>query len=346
MGRDHTKVRGVRSPPPDLEPELLTQVLAECWRLRAASLTYVPEGGGSHHWKLTGPDGSFFVTVDDLDHKDWLGDTRTAVLDGLRRALATVAALRHEAGLEFAVAPIADHAGGFVGRVDDRYAVSVFPFLTGRSYSFGPYTDAGLRGRVLDMIAALHRATAAVRSRAPRHSLSFSGRPDLDAFLLDPGRPWSGGPYAEPARRELAARAADLARLTAAFDRVAVGTLPASADLVITHGEPHPANLMSVGSRLMLIDWDTIALAQPERDLALIASGPGDLTRYREAAGREPDLAVIGLYRLRWYLDDLASAVRLFRNPHRDTADTRRWHDGLAPVLSQLPGWLERLASS
>jgi hypothetical protein len=46
---------------------------------------------------------------------------------------------------------------------------------------------------------------------------------------------------------------------------------------------------------------------------------------------------------LRWYLDNLASAIRLFRNRDRDTPDTRRWRDGLAPVLEQLPKWLDLL---
>jgi hypothetical protein len=50
------------------------------------------------------------------------------------------------------------------------------------------------------------------------------------------------------------------------------------------------------------------------------------------------------LYRLRWYLDDLASATRLFRNTHRDTADTRKWRNGLAHDLDQLHRWLDRLS--
>ena len=92
----------------DLVPERLGQALAEGWRLRAASMEYVPEGGGSHHWRLTGDDGlPHFVTVDDLDDKDWLGDTRGAVFKGLGRALGTAAALRYEVGLRFVVAPIA-----------------------------------------------------------------------------------------------------------------------------------------------------------------------------------------------------------------------------------------------
>jgi hypothetical protein len=53
---------------------------------------------------------------------------------------------------------------------------------------------------------------------------------------------------------------------------------------------------------------------------------------------------VITLYRLRWYLDDLASAIRLFRHRHRDTPDTRRWWRALAPQLKQLPQWLDLLA--
>jgi hypothetical protein len=43
----------MRSPPPELVPERLADVLAEGWGLRAVSLQYVPEGGGSHYWTLT-----------------------------------------------------------------------------------------------------------------------------------------------------------------------------------------------------------------------------------------------------------------------------------------------------
>ena len=221
---------GVRSPPADLVPDRLAAALAEGWHLRPALARYVPEGGGSHHWKVTGEDSlARFVTVDDLDDKDWLGDTREAVFDGLGRALSTAAALRDRAGLAFVVAPLATRDGGLLRRVDDRYAVCVFPFLACRSYRFGPYTDPLLRGRALDMIAALHQATPAVRGLAPRHVPGFAGRDDLDAFLLDPGRAWAGGPFSEPARRLLVTRTADLAQLAAAFDRLAAATAAARA---------------------------------------------------------------------------------------------------------------------
>ena len=335
----------MRSLPADLVPERLAAALAGGWHLDPARMDYVPEGGGSYHWKVTGQDGlARFATVDDLDGKDWLGDTREAVFGGLGRALGTAAELRERAGLHFVVSPLPARDGGLLRRVGDRYAVSVFPFLPGRSLPFGPYTNPLLRGRTLDMIAALHRATPAVRDLAPRHVLGFAGRDDLGAFLRDPGRRWDSGPFAGAARRQLAGRTADLARLVAGFDRLAAATAAARAGPVITHGEPHPANLMLAGDRLVLIDWDTAALAPPERDVALVAAGREDLDRYQRAADRAIDPAVITLYRARWYLDDLASAVRLLRNRHRDTPDTRRWRDSLAPWLEQLPRWLELLS--
>jgi spectinomycin phosphotransferase len=336
----------MRSPPRDLAPDRLADVLADGWGHRAVSLEYVPEGGGSHHWILDDAGGRrYFVTVDDLDNKEWIGRSRDVVFDGLRSALSTAAALRCDAGLRFVVAPIAARDGQLLRRVDGPYTVSVFRFLAGRSHEFGPYADRRLRNQVLDMIAVLHQATPAVRDGAPRHILSFACRGDLDAFLLRPDQPWDSGPFAETARGLLLPYAPDLRHLVTTFDRIAESTRPDRAELVITHGEPHPANIMSADGRLVLIDWDTVALAPPERDIALIATSLNEgVDRYQRSAGRELNPIVIGLYRLRWYLDDIASATRLFRNPHHDTPDARRWRLGLARHLEQLPAWLDRLS--
>jgi spectinomycin phosphotransferase len=193
------------------------------------------------------------------------------------------------------------------------------------------------------MIAALHRSTRAVRDLAPVHVPGFTGRGQLDAFLREPGRPWDGGPFSAGAHCMVADRAVDIARLVAAFDRLVAATAPARADSVITHGEPHPGNVMRADGRLFLIDWDTVGLAAPERDIALIADHPADVDRYQEAAGRAIDPAVITLYRLRWYLDDLSSAIVMLRGPHQDTADTRQWLAAVTPLLDELPGRLDAL---
>jgi spectinomycin phosphotransferase len=90
---------------------------------------------------------------------------------------------------------------------------------------------------------------------------------------------------------------------------------------------------MLVDGRLVLIDWDTAALAPPERDLSLIATtGDDGVDRYQQAPGRELDPAVATLYRLRWYLDDLASAVACsataIATPQTPGGGIRAWHLG------------------
>ena len=58
-------------------------------------------GGGSYHWEIADRAGRrWFATVDDLDHKAWLGDLRTVAFEGLRHAFDTSVALR-ERGLDF-----------------------------------------------------------------------------------------------------------------------------------------------------------------------------------------------------------------------------------------------------
>jgi spectinomycin phosphotransferase len=220
----------------------------------------------------------------------------------------------------------------------------VFPYLTGTSHPFGPYRDPALRARAIAMVAALHAATAAVEGIAPRHTIGFTGRRDLEQILDDPAARWDSGPFSERARHLCTEHVTGLARLVAGFDALAERTSAARAAAVVTHGEPHPANLMTVDESVLLIDWDTTALGPPERDLWLIVSERTDIEQYEHATGRQVDAAVLVLYRLRWFLDDLGSAVRLFRNPHRDSADTRRWIDALEPGLAQIDVWVNGLA--
>ena len=176
----------MRSPPADLAWDHLAEALYRGWGVQVESMDYVPEGGGSHHWAVTDCSGRHhFVTVDDLGTKDWLGDTFDAAFDGLRRSLVTALALRSAAGLEFVVAPVPALDGEVLRRLDQRYSVSVFPYLAGRSYPFGPYPDAELRdqhdrsaGRAAPVHAGRSQPGAQPRPqfRGPRPAGSVRGR--------------------------------------------------------------------------------------------------------------------------------------------------------------------------
>ncbi len=74
---------------------------------------------------------------------------------------------------------------------------------------------------------------------------------------------------------------------------------------MITHGEPHAANVVHTEAGPVLIDWDTVRLAPRERDLWVLA-GYRTWQSYGEAA---LDPALLEAYRLRWHLTDIALFV-------------------------------------
>jgi spectinomycin phosphotransferase len=328
----------------------VARALADGWGLSASTLRYAPVGGGSYHWAVTaGRSGRWFVTVDDLDDKGWLGRTRPAVFAGLRTALDASVTLRHEAGLRFVAAPVPTLDGQSLRSLGDAHTVAVFPFLHGTPGEWDQPLPAADLDELVAMLAALHGADPAA-VRLPRRDVGLSWRGDLEAALRELGRPWTGGPFTEPARELLAGAAGPVRRGLDTLDRWASAPT-AAASLVITHGEPHPGNIIRMPAdgtclpagagpargRIMLIDWDTVALAPPERDLWMVATGTGDeLRRYTELTGRPVDPTALELYRQRWALDDLSCFVRDLRAPHRRTPGTEHaWH-ALEITIAQL----------
>ncbi|MFE0632044.1 phosphotransferase [Streptomyces sp. NPDC058864] len=291
------------------------------WGIDGVSWTHEPVGFGDHHWTAADPRGRrWFVTVADLAHKSHCGAGADAAFEGLSRAMDTALALREHAGREFVVAPLPAAGGGTVHRIGARYAVSVFPHVDGVAGGFGDRLDAHERGALLDTLAVLHRTPPPATT--PRLRPALPGRPALESALAGLHDPWHGGPYAEPARDLTREHAAVLRRRLAEFDRRAAALERGGAERVVTHGEPHPGNLLRRGAGHALVDWDTVGLALPERDLWLVVTGPEDFDRYQDAAGRRPDPEALALHGLRWQLEDVAVFLGGFRSAHAATADT------------------------
>ncbi|HEU5386443.1 MAG TPA: aminoglycoside phosphotransferase family protein [Streptosporangiaceae bacterium] len=326
----------MRDLPEGITERDVARALADGWDLAAWTLEYAPVGGGSYHWAAAGgaPGERRFVTVDDLDDKGWLGRTRPAVLAGLRAAMDAAVTLRRQDGLGFVVAPVPAGTGETVLPVGGRHAVAVFPFLAGTPFHWGEPLPAPERAELIAMLAALHQADPAA-VRLPRTGPGLSWRGDLETALDELGRPWAGGPYSEPARELLAGAARTVRRQLEALDRWSARL--AAAPVVITHGEPHPGNVIHSGDGLLLIDWDTVGLAPPERDLWMVATESGDeARRYTELTGRPVDPAVLEFYRLRWALDDLSCFIRDLRAPHRRTPGTEDSWRSLKVTLTDL----------
>jgi hypothetical protein len=132
--------------PVGFDRDELARTLSTEWGIEVAHLSYVPVGFGTHHYHVDGADRArWFVNVDRLADKTWLGQSDAEVVDALERALGTAAALR-EAGLEFVHGPTRGRGGGCVATMRG-YAVSVFGFLDGTGHAYGEFADVVLRRR-------------------------------------------------------------------------------------------------------------------------------------------------------------------------------------------------------
>lgn len=334
----------MRAPPEDIETSVLLGVLVDGWGFDVDSADYAPVGFGSYHWVVNGRNGTrVFATVDDLDQKFWLGGTRESVFDGLRRAFDTAAALRHR-GLGFVVAPIPTSNGETVRRLGRRHTIALFPFVDGKAGRYGNY-DPAARAAVVTMLAELHNATPAAGSVANTAGLDVPGRHHIEAGLRELNQTWLGGPFSEPARQALADHADDVVELLALADRLAADVAGRGGKWVVTHGEPHAANVMRTGESHVLVDWDTVAIAPPERDLWMIVGDTGDdATIYVDATGHEVDQAAVNFFRLTWDLKDLATYLDVLRAPHGNNEDTVQAYQGVANCVAIRDQWasLER----
>ncbi|MCO8301431.1 phosphotransferase [Streptomyces sp. RKCA744] len=300
-----------------------------------SSVSYAPVGFGDYHWQVIDEDGRpWFATVSDLEHKEYCGRGAAAALEGLRRAMETARTLRERDGLRFVVAPVPAADGRTVVALDARYALAVFPHVPGRPGRFGQRLSEAERDQVLELLADLHGRTPP--ETTPPTTLEPAGLSGVHEALGELDGVWSGGPFAEPARELLAEHAATLRARCAEFAELTDEVRRRGAPLVVTHGEPHPGNLILGEDGYRLVDWDTVGLAPPERDLSLISADPSELARYTELTGRTPDPAGLALYRLRWSLLDVAEFVEWFRGEHDRSEDTETAWKGFTETLGQL----------
>jgi spectinomycin phosphotransferase len=309
------------TPPFDLDSSTLVQAL-EHWGLRDPRLEYLPVGFGSHHWRAK----NAFVTVDDLAAGFQGGADVDSAFAGLERAYRTAATLRDGGSLEFVLAPLDDDEGVQSRRICDRYAVNVAPFIDGTSSSFGAYESKDERRRMAGLLGRLHAAGENVPADLPRRDdLRIPSRSALDEALANLGQAWQTGPFAEPARVLLAARADELRESMQSYDALAAHLRQRSDSWVITHGEPHRGNVLvdRRGAR-HLIDWDTTLVAARERDLWQVLND--ELTGWAEYTAVVGNVALdtdaLELYRQGWDLADIAAFVALFYRPHEEDENT------------------------
>jgi spectinomycin phosphotransferase len=316
----------VHERPAGIDDTALAAVLADEWALAGVRLQYLPVGFGGYHWLAADPAGmQWFVTVTDL-----------ASLYGpdLGPAMETASGLA-EAGLEFVLAPVRTVSGAAVASLDAGFGVTVFRYVHGRPGEWDDELSPAERLSVIELLARLHIAD--VPAYAPVRAPRLTRRDALTAALADLGSPWTRGPFGEPVRAILAARRPEVLAALSRFDDLVRRVDSDGGPCVVTHGEPHSGNLIYEGTGLLLIDWDTVGTAQPERDLwDLLTEGGAEAAAYTRLTGRPVNQEAVALYRLRWPLEELCLFVEEFRAPHGRNADTETSFAGLSESLDQL----------
>src|SRR3954452_5915178 len=303
-----------KAPPAAFDGETLAVTLHRHWSIDVDSLTYLPKGAGSFHWRADTGVASYFVTVDDLDTKPWLWHERDGTFLAVAAAYDVAWMLLHEEGLELVVAPIASDDRSTAIRLEDRYSIAVFPFVDGEAGTWGDPISADERDIVLRELARLHRVEVKRRFGIPRRHHEVPERALLIDALESVQQPWPGSPLAQHARRALAEHVTTVFEMLARFDALAAPLNRSTRPLVLTHGEPHPGNLLRTSGGLRLVDWDTVAFTKPERDLWMLDLVPGALDAYETATGHAADRDAVEAYRLRWTLSDIAWLTSVFRS--------------------------------
>ena len=323
--------------PADLADDVVSATVQDAWELTIRRIDYAPVGFGSYHWHAWADNDRWFVTVDDLvTGRSDLGASPTERTRRLAGALSSARALRDE-GPDFVVAPMPTADGKILQIVEERWAVTLYPFVNGSSDQWGAYSTSADRRAVVELLVALHESSGTARDVAMHDDFAIPHRDDLLSSLADLSTAWTEGPYGEPARQLVDPHAARVEDRFASYNRLAAAAAGQPERMVLTHGEPHAANTINTASGMVLIDWDTALVAPRERDLwSLALEEPASLHHYATKASVTPMPDLLELYRLRWDLTEVSLYVALFRAPHTDTADTRTAWNGLRHSLQAL----------
>ena len=339
-GRAVPRYRGQMLTPPDgLPGAALVSALGRSWDMAVTSLEYRAVGWGSHHWDVTDASGArWFVTLDELENKCLsASEPLAAGFTRLRAALAAAIDLR-ACGRTFVVAPVPARDGEPLARVNNRFAVAVYPFADGQSFDSDEFSPAH-RLTMLGLLLDVHTAPPAASRHALADDFAVPHRDELEAAPAPAGEVTDCGPYARATSRLIQQHAAPLQRLLERYDALVLQARAAGLRTVLTHGEPHPGNTMLTADGWVLIDWDTALVAPPERDLWDLDPGDGSILQaYATATGATPRPSLLDLYRLRWDIADIAVDVARFRRPHTGSIDDDKSWELLSSLVKRVCG--------
>jgi spectinomycin phosphotransferase len=313
----------VLTEPDDLSDDDVLEAAQRYWRRPLTRCEYLAKGMGAHHWVGYDDDGEqvAFITADRVET--------------VREPYQAARELR-DRGRMFVLAPVPTIDDDVIAPVGVGWWLSMTPYVAGRSGD-GGYPNDVERTQVANLLGALHSTDL------PAHLTRWKPKqdwPDALGALDDLDHVWTSGPYAEDLRGLFGRNEQSIRTSMADFRHLCNEILPGDEPWVVTHGEPHTSNVRwADDGRLLLIDWDTVALAPRERDLGDVlarASVAAPMQAYVRGGGpaAAPRAAVLDLFAREWVLDELDVYGRQLRAPHNGNENDR-------VAIESLHGYLE-----
>lgn len=246
---------------PDLADAELIAALARDYNLAVSRLTFMPLGADVNTavYRAFADDADFFVKL------------RRSDFDPLS---VEVPAALHREGIERLIPPIATNSGGLWSRLGHD-TLMLYPYVSGEDAAARPLSASqwAVFGQTLRRVHGAELPQS-LRVRLPREDFSPHWRERVRTDLDLAGREPRGDWIAREAARFLVRQRPLIERLVARAEQLAARLMASPPPLVLCHGDIHAANiLIDDAGRLSIVDWDTLLLAPPERDLMFIGAG-------------------------------------------------------------------------
>jgi len=322
--------------PPELPAPRIGAAVQREWGVDVTHAEHAPVGAGAWHWVVgddLGP--QWFATVDAVPTAEERRE-RLAAYDAASQ-------LAHH--LPFVAAPVPTRDARIAVDVAPGRLLTLTPYLEGTSGP-GAFADDTERSQVAALLGDLH---SFVRPRhlpmwRPRVGWrAHTQRGDLESCLASDA--WAGGPWSVPACRLVGDARPVLRACLKRLTLLGAAVNGSISRWVVTHGEPHTANVVHTPDGPRLVDWETLALAPRERDLREVlgsAEGEEPWYAYVEAGGLPEPLSpdTVELFALQWHLGEVAEYSVRFSRPHQGTADDQRCFADLEDEVAALvEGW-------
>lgn len=306
----------MRTPPRSPSAAGVLAAVRRHWLPGAESAVHLPVGFGAHHWRIDAEGGpALFATLDEPS------PTRSAA--SFEAAYRAARALE-DAGQAGVLAPQEAADGRIITELGNGL-LSVTSWHSGRAPTEQEARGEAHVARTLELLRALHGAPppGTLQRWAPRVGGDLAQRVEAET-----AGPWTTGPLGEEARGLLRAGLARIAQAERRYRELRACEESRAAHRAPTHGEPHWANqMLTDAGTLILVDWETLAAAPRERDLAALPEAA------QRAEGADPEM--LELFALEWSLSEVEEYMRWFRAPHTGTDDDRIALDGLREELQR-----------